>query len=559
MLSKVIRFRGVRISPTRNFGRLHNSFQDLTISGHSQKALSETFKYKEMTSVQAESIPPMLQGNDCLAKAKTGEGKTLAFLIPAAELLSETTEQDLISSEVSHSSIPVLIISPNRELAAQIATEANELLEFHSMKNVVCVYGGRSVQGDIHALKSTNVSMLVATPGRLLDLLENTPHLRNRLNQVKMLIMDEADQLMEMGFSKAINSIISFLPRKENRQTIFFSATMPSAVQEIAKKHLNKNYLFIDTVGDSADDQQTHQHVSQTVVSVHTEDLLPAITAIIKKQQEVPNFKVIVFLATARMTGYMASFFTAMDMEVMEIHSRLTQAKRSRISDEFRQASGGAILFSSDVSARGLDYPDVTHVLQVGSTARAQYIHRLGRTARAGKAGSGTLLLFDFEEKAMLKELNDMPLVKRDFALAELDTHRAHVAPVLADVRAGRHQDIETLGCKAYRAYFGFYTNAWVGKFDIDKQALVHKGNEFSRALGLTKTPSLSKKAVGMLGLKGLQGVVVEDAQVAKVRQGSKLNHNSSKRGNSDSSGGDNNFGKTRRDKRKQYQKRNKS
>ena len=560
MFSKVIRFSGVRCSAIRHCSsQLQNNFQDLAISRFSLQALSETFKYTTMTSVQAQSIPPMLQGHDCLAKAKTGEGKTLAFLIPAAELSSrndaDRSEQDMISSDSSNSTIPILIISPNRELAAQIAVEANELLEFHSMKNVVCVYGGRSVQGDVRALKSSNVSMLVATPGRLLDLLENTPHLVKRLKHVKMVIMDEADQLMEMGFSKAINNILSFLPRKESRQTIFFSATMPPSVKEIAKKHLKNDYMFIDTVGELTSDQQTHQHVSQTVVSVKTEDILPAIAAIIEKQREVPNFKIIVFLTTARMTGYMAALFAARGIDVMEIHSRLSQAKRTRVSEQFRQASGGAVLFSSDVSARGLDYPDVTHVLQVGSTTRAQYIHRLGRTARAGKDGSGSLLLFDYEEKAMLSELNDMPLKKHDLSDTELETQRDSLSATLTGVREGKFPAIDTLASQAYGAYFGFYSAGWIGKFKMDKQALVWKGAEFSRALGLPTTPALSKKAVGMLGLKGLEGIVVEGTEATRKRQEAKRPHGQKKI----KSGGDGRGIDDRNDKKRNSSRRGKS
>lgn len=166
------------------------------------------------------------------------------------------------------------------------------------------------------------------------------------------------------------------------------------------------------------------------------------------------------------------------------------------------------------------DYPDVTHVVQVGSTARAQYIHRLGRTARAGKDGSGTLLLFDYEEEAMLKELSDMPLTKKEITLAELQTHRVHVEPVLAMVQEGKLPAINSLASSAYAAYFGFYMNGWSRKFNMDKQTLVGKAHEFSRALGLTTTPPLSKKAVGMLGLKGLQGIVVEDVVAVKKRKG---------------------------------------
>lgn len=209
------------------------------------------------------------------------------------------------------------------------------------------------------------------------------------------------------------------------------------------------------------------------------------------------------------------------------------------------------------------DYPDVTHVVQVGSTTKAQYIHRLGRTARAGKEGSGTLLLFDFETIAMIKELSDMPLQTTELNETELQHHRDQVAPVLDMIRKGKYPDLESLGASAYAAYFGFYTNGWIGKFKIDKQTLVDKGYEFSRALGLTSTPALTKKAVGMLGLKGLNGVVVEDVSAPKKkRQGNKPapNHKSTRnsgdsrsdgREHDQSDGGSNDHGSsTRRSKR---------
>lgn len=169
----------------------------------------------------------------------------------------------------------------------------------------------------------------------------------------------------------------------------------------------------------------------------------------------------------------------------------------------------------------------MTHILQVGSTARSQYIHRLGRTARAGKEGSGTLLLFDYEETAMVKELKDMPLVKKEFREIELQTQRTQVTSVLTKIQDGEYPAIETLGASTYAAYFGFYTNGWIQKFNIDKQALVGKAYDLSRALGLTSTPALTKKAVGMLGLKGLQGLVVEDVAALKQRKEKKQNQHS--------------------------------
>lgn len=345
-------------------------FDALAISAESRRAIAEVMKYEFLTQVQASSMPEILKGIDCLAKAKTGTGKTLGFLIPAVEVLRRNTRVA--------NSLPCLVLSPTRELAAQIAAEATNLLTFHRDMKVAVVVGGTNINADKREL-SGRVDILVATAGRLIDHLENTPKFASMCAGVKVLIMDEADQLLEMGFRPEIEKILRFMPDKMARQTLLFSATVPATVQEIARKALRQGFAFVDTVGAEA--EQTHLHVRQNVVVADLDNLIAALIAIIAQQSVSPDHKIIVFFTTARLTGYMSELFQHMGFPVLEIHSRKSQAVRTRTSDQFRDAHS-AILFSSDVSARGMDYPDVTFVLQVGLTEREQYIHRLGRTVR---------------------------------------------------------------------------------------------------------------------------------------------------------------------------------
>jgi ATP-dependent RNA helicase MSS116 len=162
-----------------------------------------------------------------------------------------------------------------------------------------------------------------------------------------------------------------------SRHTLLFSATIPASVHEIAKAALRTGFEYVDTVGEDAD--QTHVHVQQELAVMNLEDQIPSILSILMREMSVPNFKIIVFFTTARLTGYMARLFQELKLNVLEIHSRKSQSQRTKCSDEFRDGKN-LILFSSDVSARGMDYPDITFVLQVGLTEREQYIHRLGRT-----------------------------------------------------------------------------------------------------------------------------------------------------------------------------------
>eukprot|EP01041_Mallomonas_annulata_P013473 gene13473-28545_t len=329
-------------------------FSNLSIAIETRRAIAEVMKYTHMTPVQAATLPVILQGDDCLAKAKTGTGKTLAFLIPAIEILRTK------ASKTPHGTIPILILSPTRELAAQIAAEAMVLLSFQQHIKVVCVVGGTNINTDKKSL-SGQVSILVATPGRLIDHLQNTPDFSNKFRNMNMLIMDEADQLLEMGFRPDIERILKMLPPSSLRQTLLFSATISSSVQQIASVALRPGYGYLDTVGEES--EQTHLHVKQEIVVVPLEKIILSLVAILIEKMKEPNYKIIVFFTTARATGYMAELVSCLGKEILEIHSRKSQSQRTRTSERFRDGTN-MVMFSSDVSARGMDYPDVTFVLQ---------------------------------------------------------------------------------------------------------------------------------------------------------------------------------------------------
>jgi ATP-dependent RNA helicase MSS116 len=403
-----------RAAPAQPAARLahltDSTFASLPISDPSKRAILEVLGFQFMTEVQAATLPVVLRGEDVLAKAKTGTGKTIAFLLPAVEALHRSPPKG--------KDISVLVLSPTRELASQIAKEAESLLTFHPFKSQV-VYGGTNINAERSRMNNGRCDVLVATPGRLIDHLENSQGLSQRLQGIKALILDEADQLLEMGFRPAIEKILKFLPR--DRQTLLFSATMPGSVHQVAGLALRPKYAFVDTV--PAEDAATNVQVHQSWVEVPFDQTLLAVRTILRAATAVPGHKVIVFCTTARFTQYMAALMEAAGLPTLEIHSRKSQAAREKASAAFR-AAPQAVLLTSDVSARGVDYPDVTLVLQLGQpSSREQYIHRLGRTARAGKAGQGVLLLAPFETQFVARELKGeraLPPLRRRRSLASI-------------------------------------------------------------------------------------------------------------------------------------------
>ncbi|OEU10542.1 DEAD-domain-containing protein [Fragilariopsis cylindrus CCMP1102] len=423
-----------------------------------------------MTAVQAETLPLILKGSsdhqDCLAKAKTGTGKTLAFMIPTIERIMAA----MSNRSKNRSDICCLVISPTRELASQIGAETERLLSFHQkeiQKVVVCV-GGTNKNKDVRSLAGTT-PIVVATPGRLLDHLQNGG-LAQRMARLDSLILDEADQLLDMGFRPDIERILRLLqPSRQTRQTLLFSATIPDSVSEIANIALRKGYNFVDTVGQES--EQTHKHVQQQVMITPQELQIQALANILERETNNKPYKIMVFFTTARLTGFMAELFNSVSSQngydVLEIHSRKSQKQREKASDKFRKQKN-AIMFSSDVTARGMDYPDVTFVLQV--------------------------------------ELNDMPLEMIPVPKYE----RASSAAATGIQNVCKIEGLRIAAEQAYRAWLGYY-NGHLKKVKWDKRTMVQQGNMWGRQIGLKEQPGIQKRTIGKMGLKGVPGVKIEN------------------------------------------------
>jgi len=341
------------------------------------------------------------------------------------------------------------------------------------------------------------------------DHIQNAPGVKDRLSQgVKVLILDEADQLLEMGFRPAMERIIRILPKA--RQTLLFTATVPSQMHAVLSVAMKKDHVFIDCVGES--EEQTNAMVKQEFCFLPLESQLAGLELIIQSHiTKMPKtYKVIVFFTTARAAGYSAAMFEQSGMKgVLAIHSRKSQPQRTKASEAFKNGTK-LVLFSSDVSARGLDYPDVSLVIQVGMVDREQYIHRVGRTARAGASGQGILVLAPFES-FMLKNLSDLPLEPLDKDVSEKFQNAEPSAGMKSALEqvANPNSELNLAAQQAYQAFLGFYKGQ-LNKIKWTPIQLIKTANEYSTIMGLKAIPILQKKTVGMMGLKGVPGLRVE-------------------------------------------------
>ncbi|KAJ3077398.1 hypothetical protein HDU98_000048 [Podochytrium sp. JEL0797] len=487
-------------------------FQDLAAQGiicpPVGRALKEVIGHEFLTQVQDKTMLHILNGSDCLAQAKTGTGKTLGFLIPAIEKLYRSAYAPGKQPVLPHpNSVSILVVSPTRELAQQIEVEAELLLRFLPFKSQ-CVIGGTNMSAEAKRLAAADkrVDILIATPGRLKDHLENS-NLKQGCANLQVLIFDEADRLLDEGFKRDMDQIIAMLPRSSPvnpRQTLLFSATIPPSVHQVAKQVLQPNFKFITTIAEY--ESSTHEHVPQHQLVVPMQDLLiSAVGALnnIVTLQPTPPPKIIMFFPTARQTQLFAELLVAMQfvLPVFEIHSRKSQSARTKATDQFRLCERG-VMVSSDVSARGMDFPGVTHVVQVGIPAN--HIHRLGRTARAGSSGTGLILLADFERFFLGRHLGGLPIKPYPYPTPSSPALSAKVAVALSRVST------ETKG-QAYQAWLGFY-NGYSREIGWSKEQLVAAAGEFAvDVCGCASVPGLERKTVGKMGLKGVAGLVYAD------------------------------------------------
>lgn len=464
-------------------------FDECGISPLTIEALTSA-GYLQMTVVQEAALPVCLEGKDALVKARTGTGKSAAFLLPAIEAVLKGTTGN---TNTRVPPINVLILSPTRELAIQIAAEANVMLKHHEGIGVQTLIGGTRFKHDQKRLESDPCQIIVATPGRLLDHIENKSGFSMRLMGLKMLILDEADHLLDLGFRKDIENIIDCLPRQ--RQSLLFSATIPKEVRRISQLVLKKEHTFVDTVGLGGLEtpvkilqsylvapHELHCHILHHILKDHT--------------MKEPDYKVMLFCTTAMMAAFTFVFLRGLKMNVMEMHSRKPQLYRSRISDEFRE-SKRVILVTSDVSSRGVNYPDVTLVIQVGIPPdREHYIHRVGRTGREGKGGKGILLLAPWEEYFM-DEIRDLPVEKSQPPELDPDTKQK------VEESIGR---VDTsIKEAAYHAWLGYYNS--ISGIGRDKTTLAALAGRFSHSIGLPRPPELFRKTALKMGLKDIPGI----------------------------------------------------
>lgn len=372
-----------------------------------QRALEKVFKYKDMSVVQAAVLTRLPDQNDMFVKAKTGTGKTLAFLVAALETATAGKSRE----DLKHcDGTSILVVSPTRELAYQIADEAKKLTKFYPF-GVHCLVGGDSKRRQVAQLERGRCDIVVATPGRLNDMLSTVRHLKRACENLKVLVLDEADQLLDMGFKQELQRILTHLPEK--RQTMLYSATISKEIrQNLGDFALSPEYDIIDTVGK--DDVNTHIHVKQSALITPYEGQLQVLQNLLETHKAANSGKVIVFLPTTKQTMIYAQLLKYLlpKRVVHEIHSRKSQDQRSRIASRFRSSRDG-ILVTSDVSARGVDYPGVSLVVQIGvPSTREQYIHRLGRTGRAGREGEGIIVMAPFENEFLKKDIADLPVEK---------------------------------------------------------------------------------------------------------------------------------------------------
>lgn len=337
------------------------SFKDLNLSDEVQRAIAD-MGFEEATPIQSQSIPPILNGHDLIGQAQTGTGKTCAFGIPAIEIIQSELE-----------SIQVLVLCPTRELAIQSSEELRNVLKYKDGIRILPVYGGQPIDRQILALKK-RPQIIIGTPGRVMD------HMRRRtlkFENLKMIVLDEADEMLNMGFREDIDTILEKVP--EDRQTILFSATMPKEILDITKKY-QKNPVHIKV----AHKELTVPRIEQYYLEVKESAKLEVLSRLI----DTNDIKLsLVFCNTKKRVDELTSGLQSRGYSAEALHGDMRQEHRDKVMSQFRKGNFD-ILIATDVAARGIDVDDVEAVFNYDIPSDEEYyVHRIGRTGRAGRTG----------------------------------------------------------------------------------------------------------------------------------------------------------------------------
>lgn len=395
------------------------SFSSLALDPQILRAITEQ-GYSEPTPIQAQAIPHVLSGRDLMAMAQTGTGKTAAFTLP---LLQRLLPQASTSTSPARHPVRALILAPTRELAIQVGENVQAYSKHIALRSTV-VFGGVDIKSQKPALMQ-GVEILVATPGRLLDHVES----RNlMLNQVQVLIMDEADRMLDMGFMPDLKRILTLLPKQ--RQTLLFSATFSDDIRKLARDFLT-DPITVEVARRNA----AAETVKQSVVEVGEAHKFDALCSLIRARQAK---QVLVFTRTKLSAARLARQLERGGIPASDIHGDRSQQERIKALDAFKDGSIIALV-ATDVAARGIDIDQLPLVINYELPPNAEdYIHRIGRTGRAGASGEA-ISLVDTEEQRYLKDVEK--LLNRALPREQVVLTRVPAAPPRASKPAPSPQD----------------------------------------------------------------------------------------------------------------------
>ncbi len=427
------------------------TFEELGICPEIRKAIEELgFAYP--MPVQEMVIPYLLgENNDVVALAQTGTGKTAAFGLPLLQ-----------GTDVALKQPQSLILCPTRELCLQIAGDLNDYSKYIEGLKVLPVYGGSSIQSQIRALKS-GVHIIVATPGRLLDLMERQTV---SLSGVRNVVLDEADEMLDMGFTESIDAILAEVPAERN--TLLFSATMSKEIERIARSYLHDPKEI--TIGRRNEGTANVKHI---YYMVHAKDMYETLKRVV---DYYPQIYGIIFCRTRKETQEIADKLMQEGYNADSLHGDLSQAQRDLVMQKFR-IRNLQLLVATDVAARGLDVDDLTHIINYGLPDDPEvYTHRSGRTGRAGKTGT-SIAIINLREKGKIKKIEHG--LGQSFTVGEIpsskDICKKQLFKVIDDLEKVKvnEEEINDFMPEIYRKL------DWLGKEDLIKRVVSHEFNRF--------------------------------------------------------------------------------
>ena len=427
------------------------TFEELGVAPEIRKAIEE-MGYETPMPVQEEVIPYLLgNGNDVVALAQTGTGKTAAFGLPLIQKIN-------VENRVPQA----LILCPTRELCLQISGDLTDYSKYISDLKILPVYGGSSIESQIRSLKK-GVHIIVATPGRLIDLIERKVA---KLETIRDVVMDEADEMLNMGFTESINAILEKVP--QDRNTLMFSATMSAEISRIAKTYLHEAKEI--TIGTKNEGSKNVNHIAYIV---HAKDKYLALKRVVDFH---PTIYGIIFCRTRKETQEIADKLIQDGYDADALHGELSQAQRDFVMQKFRQRHL-QLLVATDVAARGLDVNDLTHVINYGLPDDTEsYTHRSGRTGRAGKTGI-SIAIMNLREKGKMKQIER--ILNKKFSIEVLpsghDICEHQLMKLMDDIEKVKvdEEEIESFLPGIYRKL------EWLSKEDLLKRVVSLEFNRF--------------------------------------------------------------------------------